>query len=413
MIMQGILAAAIMLIMGADVERPRMVRDYMQPRVPYANVAVADAALTLADVERWASYLVASESQVQFMQTQYEEFVRRHNAVIDREAPKLLTASAEISIALEEEGDSSPAHTKRLETLRRQSARLRQQLEQVEHDYINLIEPALTEEQIDRLLTLRNEAVRRQARARPSEVRWVDVELGRIWHEVDQLPFSPDDLDSVNMILQNYEHAMTPLVRRLADTHWNLPVQISKLIVDARSGIISWDEFQVRNDRVRTQYLRSLQSIRTLNENTLRQIVEATADDVANEFVRRAKAAAFPELYPDRSGAHPLFEAIILDDELDESVREFAAVLFNEYTTHYERANRELEEFCADWGEQLAMGRNGYQTQFLPEALEPMLRKRRELSRKWREQLTTVVDPDVVESLPFDDDDERDKGDEG
>ncbi len=389
-----------MIFLSTDVERARVVSDYVQPRVSYANIAVANAALTTTDVERWVTFLNASDAQAHHMQLKYAAFVQSHNALLDREAPRLLAASAELSEAIQQEGFTTALPAK-LDSQRQRSTQLRRQLKLAEQEYINSIEPVMTEEQAVLLPTLHNEAIRRQTRTRSSEVRWVDVELSRIWEKVNHDTMTPEELRGTRTMLQEYENAMTPLFRRLSDIQWDLPTRISTLVADMQAEVISSDEFQVRQDRVRAVYLRSLQRISNLNKTTVRLITDTLADEVADDFLQYANAAAFPELYPDRAAIHHVYEAVIHDDALGEDLQHAAAALFDDYSAQYDQMNRTLQEFCISWGEQSAMGRDGYQAQLFPEALAPKLRDRRELSEQWLERLTAIVGEDIVESHQF------------
>lgn len=381
---------------GSDV-RAKTVFDYVEPRVRYANIAVSFEVLRPADVERWGQLLNVSDAQLQLMQSQYAGFVEQHNALLDREALRLLHASVDIHLAREAEGGYTSAHSDRMTALLRQGARLRRQLEQVEQAYIDSIEPFLTEEQVLRVPVLRNEAVRRQCRFGGHTMPWAHVDVRSLWERVDQTWLSPDDQELVYEILWEHDLANTPIIRSMTDTYWSSRIEIARHLPAWQSGAMPHDEYVRRYERSQEPFLRSIIRLSTLNENAAMQIVESMPEQVANDFLLVAKSTAFPQLYPDWDALHEAFSIIIADVELEREVVVDVEALSEAYADEYRRLAERLEKFYFDFAKEGVLGRFGFFTQDLPEALEPMLQQRRELSQQWMQRLAETVGDEVLQ----------------
>jgi hypothetical protein len=254
----------------------------------------------------------------------------------------------------------------------------------------------LTEEQVERLPLLRNEAKQRQFYSPPMVLPWSQVHARSMWEELDRTSVSHDVSEQVEAILWEFEHALTPLLQRMTTAYWNNPIEIQKLLLDSRAGLISPDEFHSRYDRVRDPYVRTLRSVRRLKETTIERIAGTLEGEAADAFRDRARAAAFPRMYPDPRAAHAIFNSVIADTDIDGDSTIAASALFADYRTRYDLVNREMERFYVDWGEQHALNRDGFRTQHLPEALAPFVERREELSLESLQQLAEAVGEDVL-----------------
>jgi len=388
----------------ADVEgdvRARTVFDYIEPQTGYTNLAVSRQVLRPDDVERWGHLLNASDAQLHQMQTQYARFIEEQNALLDREAPRLVDASAEIHLAREAEGYTQ-ARSDRMARLLRHAARLRRQLEQVEQAYINTIEPFLTEQQVRLLPMLRNEAVRRHCHMVPSSIPWAHMDVRQIWEEVDQTPLSPDDREWVYEILWEHDLTVTPLIRNMADTFWNNRIDLARHLAAWQGDLISSDEYARRYERALEPFLRSSIRLGTLNESAVMQIAAAVPEEIAGDFLVRAKSAAFRHLYPDWYSLHTTFANVLADDELGQDVAAAVEAKRHSYEDAYRRLADEIERFYLDYAKQETLGRDGFRRQHLPKALAPMLQQRRELSQQWRQRLVETIGEDVIKRLGLD-----------
>ncbi len=376
--------------------RPKAILDYADRGTRYTNIAVTREVLQPADVERWGRLLDASEAQLQLMQAQFAHFVEEHNALLDREAPRLLRASAEIHLAREAEGGYTDAHGQRMTALLQHCARLRRQLEQVEQHYINNIESFLTEQQVQRLPILRNEAVRRQAHVNRGTMPWASADVRTLWEQTDQALVSPEDREWIYEILWEHDLAITPIIRSMTDSFWRGRMEVARLVPDWQSGVMSHNEYIQRNELSKSRFLRSLTRLSALNESAAMQIAEALPEQTADEFLALAKSAAFPQLYPDRESLHEVFANILADEELEQDTAAAVKELANVYDDEYRRLADEIERFYFDFARQGTLDRYGFFPQDLPAALEPMLQQRRELSQQWMQQLAETVGEDVL-----------------
>lgn len=393
-------------------ENARTVFDYTEPRVQYTNLAVSRRALDRSDVERWGEILDASEAQLQTMLAEYAAFVEEHNALLDREAPRLLAASAEIQKAREEDdlGEYTDDHVSRMRSLIGHASQLRRQMEQVEQAYINSLEPFLAASQVDRLQLLRNEATRRHCRVPATVLPWADVDVRTLWDQVDDARLSPEDLEWIGQILWEHDQQLTPMLRAMTDTYWRGTVAGARRVVDLQSGRIGPEEYVASFERGRQPFLRSLLRIGMLNESTVSQIVEFVPESIGSRFLLIAKAAAYPAAYPDSSSLHTGFRSLIHDEGLESDQVEIVERFFESYSLEYEQLADELERFYLEWGQLNVLGRTGHFNQDLPQALEPKLERRRELADRWVVRLAESVDEELLvrNGLKRSDEDEGD-----
>lgn len=70
--------------------------------------------------------------------------------------------------------------------------------------------------------------------------------------------------------------------------------------------------------------------------------------------------------------------------ELDSESMEIVEDHYQSYAAEYALICNELESMCIEWGDKSTQGVVGYEPQFLTDALDPLLRKRDEVSEKWK-----------------------------
>lgn len=370
---------------------PRTYLQYIEYSAGYLSLNLSQDGLCSDDVDRWARLLGASEAQQQFMRIMHEQFVEEYNRYCDRHIPDFLAHSAQADEIRLAEGTRSPALADALRSLRRHADRLRTQLLSIEEAYIESLGPILTDEQSLGLDVLRSEAIRRQYRIRVHPIRWSGIELRPLWMQVETHALSPEDLRSIETILEEYEAILTPLVRRQAEAQWAISGQVLRLLAEMDAGVLTPSEFQVRYRRVHARFADALKRTARLNESTLRRMVDSVDEKHGAALLSIAKRAAFPELYPDDAALHHFFAAIDADESVDDETRAAAAALRDTYNTLYEAVSRDLEAICVEWGDKMALGEQGYLNQDLPEALEPLMRRRHEMSVLWMGKLNDAL----------------------
>jgi hypothetical protein len=377
-------------------DEPKTFYSFLSMGTGYANNLLANDVLRPNELDRWARILNASEAQAEFMRIQYEQFVHRHNDVMDREAPRYLELSAQLSIHIREEGIGSQVVAEVNDQLSRLGNRFRSQLEGVEREFIDSLAPVLTEEQRPRLEILRLEATRRQFGFVRNQVRWADIELRRVWEAVDPSIPSPREIAAIERILLPYEIALTNDARRQADAFSEMTRRLPRYHFQRTEGTITFAEFLERHDRVLAGVADASRRIASLNVRTLEQIEQAVSKELSAMIWQLAREEVFPELYPDGAAIHELFDKLANDHQLGEEIRVAVVSLGRLYSAAYEEERRSIEAFCVDWGERGAAGEVGYAPQNLLDALEPLLEERTELSRRW---LVMLVEHVGIEAL--------------
>lgn len=362
-------------------DEPRTVRDYFELEVGYINLMLLTGVLERSDLDRWARILNASEAQEDFMQRQYAQFVAQHNATMDRLIPKHLALSAEADAIRVEHGTGSWELVEANRSLHRDNLRIREELARVERNYIDSLIPVLADEQVQRLEILRLAATRRQHGDVHLRVRWSKVELRRVWEMVDRELIAADEWNEIEAILLDYDRTLNKHTRRLLDSFWTQSTRLMRLFAERYADqSISPEEFFERHQRIMRQTVQPQLALARFNRQTSEEIAQALSGHVAAAFQQHLRESVFPELYPDQTALHGLFEALLDDDEVTDEGREVVTSLLIQYSDRHEKMCDDIEAFCVEWDERGAKGENGYQTQLLPGALKPKLQQRRDLA---------------------------------
>ncbi|HRQ76420.1 MAG TPA: hypothetical protein PK098_10930 [Phycisphaerales bacterium] len=386
---------ALLLCCVANADEPKTFFHYMPPEGgSFANLDVTQSLLREVDVHRWARFLHASDAQRTFIVALYTRFLDHHNDVMDRLAPDFLAQAAALVELGRRAGTESREYVDATADLDQFGRRLRQQLLEVELDFINSFEHILTEEQSGRLEVLRYEARRRHCRIFRSLMRWSDIELRQIWAASAQPQASPEEANLVDAMLVDYERRLTSLVCRCADEMYVRRLALLENRLAQDQGVVTLDESRARYRQIINRKLAVARPIGLLNAQTARLIAAAVSEEVAVEFVAAAKRAVFPEIYPDRSALHQVFHDVANHSDLSRDQQDAVAALFDAYQNEHTRINDRLEELCAEWGEKGDEGVMGYQPQFLSRALRPILDERTELSSIYQQRLEEIVGSD-------------------
>jgi hypothetical protein len=377
------------------------------------NMSVPLRALTIRKVEQWADILGVSEAQRLFMLAEFERFVEKNNAFVDREAPGYIDIGKEMWVIRQQREHKTWEFYELGRKLDRESARLRRELTALELGLINAIEFMLTPEQRARVPIITNESRRRNCRVSMlTTIRWADVELRDIWHgsgaelyaPIAPAPratpaaelATPAESRLVDVILTEYEARLTSHICRMADLQLEARGKLAANRTARNLREISSAEGRAEYQRIRENLLQVFQQVRLINEQAVERIASALSNEASSVFIHAAKMAAFPELYPDDAALHELFAALTNDDALDERQQKLAIALQHGYLSQYSRKCHELEAFCIEWAEQNTRGINGYQIQFLPRELKPMLDERIELSRRYVEDTLAHLGPGIL-----------------
>ncbi len=379
-------------------QRAKTVSDYLQNGVGYANLATGDA-LQPEHVDQWAQWLEASDAQREFMRFQYSQWVKHYNELLDHEMPKYLSQSAETARMGQGPERKSAAFIGALQALQHANRRVLTAMERMENDYVDLILPGLTDEQADRAQMLRNAISRRQSRNVPILLRWVNVDLREVWQVMSGEKTLPEDIEKMSPILDDYENRITPLLRRLANARWASSLEIRKLLFEKGEGRLDSAEFEHRYDAIHGKIADAGRRVREITQQTVRLIGDSLTNATAKAFVDHAKAVAFPEAYPDKSAMDQHFAALTASADLDQAAKDSIVAMYPDYVSEYKAAADEIEALMVNWDEQTALGKSGFQRQFLAKALEPLLRKRMELAERWRAKLREAAGESALNAV--------------
>lgn len=381
------LSAAMAVAVAATADSPRRVVEYL-PKHQVVSVDVHHEPLDEIRLAWWGQLLRASAEQQLFMELSHRQFVQDHNNLLDRIAPDHMALGVEVNNVAASEGYASRAYLSSLRRFNESSRRVRNAMVALEHDFIERIQPVLTPEQRENLDVLRQESIRRNWLAIIDFPRWTNVELRRIWltsHAFDVA--SADERSQVHAILIEYETRLTQLTRSLAETAGRTHERRAALFVSRAEGAITAAETRERSQRFLRQAAEPADAIRLLHETTLDRLKNVLPVAAWALLEADAKRAAFSEIYPDSTSLAPLFAALLDDATDDADSLAHVASLQDAYTTAMQQKNRELERMCIEWGQRNAEGVNGYQRQYFPDAIRPLLIDRREMSKRWLQTL--------------------------
>jgi hypothetical protein len=393
----GVLVVSATALANASDLRPKVVSDYEMPGVGYLNIAVVDDVLGLAELERRACIVKASEAQLHFIRAMYDDFVRRHNELMDREASVHVALAAGLSAQWKLTGSGSSELVESAKTLERHGIRLRRQLEMLEQELITTIEPILALEQAAFVEAARQRAARRQHRIFPLVVRWADVDLRDVWEDAALPLAGPEDIEAAEAILAGYDQGLTALLRRYTDAKIDFRMQTRDSRLYLSQSATSYADHRAIFERLAARKLDAGRRIRALNEQTLGSMVDQISDEAGAALLARARATAFPELYPDPTALHGLVGGLLDDRGVPMEQKSDLTALFQTYVQAYRRACEELEAMCVEWGDRTEGGETGYEPQLLPQTIKPLLDERDAISRRWLEKMRVVVGADLVD----------------
>jgi hypothetical protein len=383
---------------ASETARPNVLEDYVEMGRGYLHLALIPgrAALQSEELERWAAILNASDAQRRFIRVQYDSFLDRHNALMDERAPAYLDLAATASTVYADAGGNSPEFASVSATRERAAARLMREIERVEREFIESLSPVLSEEQAERLPVLYGLAGRRQCRASYGlRLRWSTVELREHWDHFVAARDLPGAATEIEAILMGYETQLTPLVCRQAEMYLHAAKRVRRLNIEQRAR--TFDEAAYAHGAAWRMAADAAKRVRNLNIQTLASVAGKLPAEAAAQFIFEVRAEVYPELYPDPASLKDMLRAIAADRRLDADARAALEALSDSYTAEYAGICRDLEALCLEWDEGLAKGRNGYQRQFLPGAMEPLLNARRDLSRRFLERTVELVGNDIAD----------------
>ncbi|HRP64318.1 MAG TPA: hypothetical protein PK400_13540 [Phycisphaerales bacterium] len=378
-------------------ERPRTFFDYAREYGSGLNVSVPGKPLTADVISQWGVILEASDAQLQFMHRTHQEFVQRHNAYLEREAPRYLPLTTELADLWKTIGPSTPEVAAQMKKVDQANVRLRNDLIALEHAYIDSIQPALTPEQSEKTILLRLEATRRNCRTFWTMARWSHLELRTVWQQSVEADATPQERFEIEAILLDYEHRLTPLVCRRADVQFEIRLRLTENRIASQQGLYSSDVRASRYRAIMRRQLDAALSERSVHEQASRRILETLREGVAVRFDAAVKQAVFPELYPDPAALHDLMQSIASNVDVSDDVQRVAVLILQEYNEHYRQLCRVLESICIEYGDRSEEGIPGFEAQRLPGALREPLEERLQLSREYLVRLTHLVGAEIME----------------
>jgi len=394
-----ILACAFVVSNEALADQPRVLSDYMSTDyvgVSLVNPALPVQALRQQDVDRWVRMLNASEAQSQFMQLHYNQFVKSHNEYMDSQLKAYIAQSSAL-VSASTSGGYDDAYVDEMRSLRSTSMRICRELAQLEHDFIDALKPILTDDQRDQLEILRLEGTRRSFRTFSNHVRWADVELRQMWGATDiDVDFAIEA--TVQEILAEYESQLTSLVQVQAQAHSDRPIQIIPLLIRYRSGMVSDSGFTASYRRIHGRFLNAGLAIRALTETTLEQLQQTLPPSAAQALARQVKQHVYPELYPDPTKLHQLFEAVLGAEDLKAQWLNYLEPMLADYQDRYAQICDRMEALCIEWSDKGQLGEPDYHDADFPAALEPLLNDRRALAVTTLQSLNDIVGEEFLES---------------
>lgn len=200
----------------------------------------------------------------------------------------------------------------------------------------------------------------------------------------------------MDWILEDYENRLTPLLQQRAVAFWSIASETHKLLHQMEEGLIVSADFHARHRTIMTRHAQPSRRAREVTEEAVRRAVDLLSPNAHAEFIMLAKSEAFPELYPDHSAPHRLFDSLMRCSELDPGSMEIVEDHYQSYAAEYASICNELESMCIEWGDRSTQGVVGYEPQFLADALDPLLKKCDEVSEKWKLALDEALGQDAV-----------------
>jgi hypothetical protein len=373
---------------------PKAIQDYVSNGVGYSNLPAPEV-LEMEDVDRWARMIRASDQQHTFMRIQFERFVAAHDALLDREVPRLLGQSAAVARA-QQSGAAPDDFARAVHALTTSSRNILNECERIENEYIDSISAGLTDEQATRVSLLRNESSRRESRSFQFFARWTNVDLRLVWESMNRDDFATEQCEALEHVLEDYETQITPQLHRMAQVYWDGASDMSILVVQQSAGQLDSSSFQHKYHELWNRFSDASDLVRETTEKTL-QIIETLGQPISEAFTAQAKIAAFPELYPDLEEVGSVLQKLLADTAISDDQRARIEALNLRYKHDYAQASKEAEAVCIQWDNKRSRGTSGYQTQFREQALQPLLQKRNDNSRQARAETQDIVGKDMLQ----------------
>ncbi|HRQ74523.1 MAG TPA: hypothetical protein PK098_01240 [Phycisphaerales bacterium] len=401
-----VLLCAVLIIMPLGVvassfapphEGARTFFDYTGEYGPGLNISVPDKPLTPEGIVKWGIILDASDAQMQYMHRKYIDFVEKHNAYLEREAPRYLPLTTELADLWKTIGPNTPEVASQMKKVDQASARVRRELIALEHGYIDSIQPVLTPEQSEKAMLLRLEATRRNCRTFWTMARWSHLELRDIWMKSVAAQAVPMERDEVEDILADYERRLTPVICKRADVVFDIRTRLTELRIAMERGELGRDEGLARYDALLRRRLDAALQERALHEEAVKQVQHVLREGLATKFALAVREAVFPEIYPDPAALHVLLETMSSAPEFSDEIRRAIALNLHQYRELYHGKSSDIERVCVHWGDQTEAGVIGFEHQFLPGALREPLEERLQLSREYLVRLTHLVGAEIME----------------
>lgn len=386
------------LLAGDAVPQPRSVVHYLDSTGGgYQNLFLPfQPPLNGKEIERWTVILGASDAQQLFIESEYGVFVSDMNRRLDQTIPDYLEASLELAETRATSGTRSDDYLDAIEENLRHRNQVVDELHQVERSYIDSLLPILTNEQATRIPAVHARAERQWYCSDSLPTRGVDVDLFAIWMSVDRDSIDADTRLRIEQMLCAHEVNLTRIYRQVEREHHRRMVETRRNMLRVQAGELASDAFARAHRRQYERRADNGRRIRTANLMMASQIAELLPDSLETQWDDRIRSATFPEVYPVEFNLTGLFQALEGANELDELQRDSLSRSFDAYTDALKRINAELESRIFDWGDQAARGVDGYQRQFLPEALEPLLTERKELAYRHLVQIQEVIDEQTL-----------------
>lgn len=128
-----------------------------------------------------------------------------------------------------------------------------------------------------------------------------------------------------------------------------------------------------------------------ISEQVLTLARESLSENAANVFVREAKAAAFPMVYPYEKSLRTLFCELEHNSQLDEIVRSAIHEMGLAHIAEEEAESSRLESACMKWAEHTTVNVVAGNAPSLDAALAPFLGDRDNVSSTWLAKLREML----------------------
>jgi hypothetical protein len=379
--------------------QPQTVPDYLPRRsMPMLNQFLSwDVPLQRDELDTWAAILNLSDAQRRFVEIEYLRFIDAVNERSDRLIPEFLESSRQLWQSYDSGHRDSREFVRAVEMHVRLHQRIVRQLGETEHEFINSFVPILAEEQGARVDALRARADRQWlAAAALMPTRGVGIDLYAIWLSIDHGAIDATTRQSIEQALVAHEVNLTDLHHQIESVRRQVLTRSRRDRVRALEGEIDGKSYVDGHRRRIERFAELGERVRQSTFAVAQAIRNALPQTVAEQWESEFKAAVFPEIYPDRAVLDELFDLVLDDEQVSEPIRDMLRGVYWEYRNSRGQLCADLEALAIEFNDRGARGENGFQRQFLPDALAPLLEERTELSRRW---LVMLVEHVGIEAL--------------